>query len=274
MDIFVPYYGYRETMEVRAMNIDEMRKRRKELGLSYQKLAEMSGVPLGTVQKVFGGVTESPRYSTILALENILAAEPAEVRESTAPYSAKKQGEYTVEDYLAWPEDQRIELIDGVIYDMAAPNYVHQIIAGEIYYQLKDYVRHNGGNCTPFISPADVQLDNDDKTMIQPDVFIICDREKFDMARGHGAPDFVVEILSKSTRKKDMQLKLSKYEAAGVREYWIVDPDRQKIIVYSFGDTYDIEVYAFDQQVPVGIYDGQCKIDLSYIIDQIKDLSK
>lgn len=274
MDIFVPYYGYRETMEVRIMNIDEMRKRRKELGLSYQKLAEMSGVPLGTVQKVFGGVTESPRYSTILALENILAAEPAEVRESTAPYSAKKQGEYTVEDYLAWPEDQRIELIDGVIYDMAAPNYVHQIIAGEIYYQLKDYVRHNGGNCTPFISPADVQLDNDDKTMIQPDVFIICDREKFDRTRGHGAPDFVVEILSESTRKKDMQLKLSKYEAAGVREYWIVDPDRQKIIVYSFGDTYDIEVYAFDQQVPVGIYDGQCKIDLSYIIDQIKDLSK
>lgn len=256
------------------MTIEEMNRRRKELGYSYHKLSELSGVPLGTVQKIFGGTTASPRYSTIMALEGVLSASEETVHESKAQYKAKKQGEYTIEDYLAWPEDQRIELIDGVIYDMTAPNYPHQLIAGEIFYQLKDYVRHNNGHCTPFISPADVQLDNDDRTMVQPDVFVICDKEKYNRVRGYGAPDLVVEILSRSTRARDMQLKLSKYEHAGVREYWIVDPDKYKTIVYTFGEEYDVQIFTFDQQIPVGIFDGKCRVDLGEMVRELKELEE
>ena len=120
-----------------------------------------------------------------------------------------------------------------------------------------------------FIAPADIQLDCDDKTIVQPDVFVVCDRSKIRMARLFGNPDFIVEILSPSTRKKDMSIKASKYQNAGVREYWMVDPDRRKIIVHLFGEDPDICLYGFDDQVPVGIYDGKCVIDFKEISEQI-----
>ena len=104
----------------------------------------MSGVPLGTVQKIFGGETKSPRYDTIQALESLFRGETSAVREEMAVYGAvKKQGEYTTEDYYALPEDKRAELIDGVFYDMCAPNFVHQRIAGELYHQISQFIHEN-----------------------------------------------------------------------------------------------------------------------------------
>ena len=132
----------------------------------------------------------------------------------------------TLEDYLALPAEQRVELIDGMFYDMAAPGYRHQSIAGEIYVQLKNFVRSRKGACLPFIAPADVQLDCDDKTIVQPDVFVVCDRKRLGETRLLGAPDMCIEVLSPSTRARDMRLKRDKYEAAGVREYWLVDPEK------------------------------------------------
>ena len=139
----------------------------------------------------------------------------------------KRQGEYTLEDYYALPEEQRVELIDGVIYDMSAPTSVHQLLGTEILLVLKDYIRKEHSLCVPVASPIDVQLDCDDKTMVQPDVIVVCDREKIQNRCIYGAPDFVVEVLSKSTRKKDLVLKLNKYMTAGVREYWLVNPDKK-----------------------------------------------
>ena len=124
------------------MTIQEMNERKKELGYSYERLAELSGVPVGTVQKVLGGITKSPRYDTLYALERVLSPyQPMMVRESVAVYGEKRQGEYTVEDYFALPDERRVELIDGVIYDMASPNLVHQTIAGEIYAKIREYIR-------------------------------------------------------------------------------------------------------------------------------------
>ena len=155
------------------MTINEMKEKKKEKGYSYAKIAELSGVPLGTVQKIFSGETVNPRYDTLLALEHFFE-EPLEIREPV--YNRyERNGSYTVDDYRALPDEQRVELIDGYFYDMASPTFGHQSIGGEIYRQIANFIMENGGNCRPFIAPVDVQLDCDEKTMVQPDVGIVCD---------------------------------------------------------------------------------------------------
>ena len=134
----------------------KMKERKRELGYTYEQIAELSGVPLGTVQKVFSGATASPRYDTLCALEQVFQKkETLFVKEVAAVYGVKKQGEYTVEDYRALPEDQRMELIDGVLYDMAAPTGIHQVVGGEIYAVLRGYIRSRKGHCLPMYSPID-----------------------------------------------------------------------------------------------------------------------
>lgn len=284
------------------MTITEMNERKRELGYTDARISELSGVPLSTVRKVLGGITKAPRYDTIKALEKVLGKEtaasgynsrisdnettafsydscitsgaPQGVREVQPAYSTKKQGEYTLEDYLAIPDERRVELIDGVIYDMSSPLGHHQIIAGQIYFHLVSYISGKGGPCIPFIAPIDVQLDCDDKTIVQPDVLILCDRSKYTPQRIVGAPDFVVEVLSKSTREKDMFLKLNKYRSAGVREYWMVDPDKKTVIAYHFENDDDLSVYTFRDKVPVGIYGGDCVIDFAPIDDYVSQLPK
>lgn len=251
------------------MTLSEMKERKKELGYSYEKIADWSGVPLSTVQKVFSGVTQSPRYDTLRAIEEVLTDEPAmAVREAAVQYGRpieKKQGEYTTADYYAWPEDERIELIDGVIYDMSAPSWVHQDIIGEIAYALKKYIKENNGKCKVGVSPVDVQLDRDHKTMVQPDIMVICKRNIINKKSVFGAPDMIIEVLSKSTRKKDMTVKLNKYVNAGVREYWMVDLEKDSIIVYDIENDMTISIYTFEDKVPVKIFDDQCLIDFKGI---------
>ena len=262
-----------------SMTIEQMRERKQELGYTYEQIADLSGVPLGTVQKVFGGVTASPRYDTLRALEQVFQKkEPMYVKESAPPYEAevrreKRQGEYTVEDYRALPEEQRMELIDGVLYDMAAPTGIHQLIGGEIYAVLRDYIRTQKGKCLPMYAPIDVQLDCDDKTIVQPDVLVLCDVRKLSGNTISGAPDFIVEILSPSTRKKDMFIKLEKYMTAGVREYWMVDAEKKKVLIYDFEhENYPI-LFGFDAEVPVGIFEGQCKVDFGEIYEYLRSFS-
>lgn len=254
------------------MTIKEMNDRRKELGYSYEKLAELSGVPMGTVQKVLGGITKSPRYDTLIALERVLQPhEPLMIRESVVVYGGKRPGEYTLDDYYALPDEDRVELIDGVLYNMSAPTSIHQVIAGKIYNKIDSYITNKKGKCVPIISPIDVQLDCDNKTMVQPDVIVVCDRDKFRKGVVYGAPDFIVEVLSPSTAKKDMGLKLTKYADAGVREYWVVDPKRERVIVYlmSEEDYYNIALYSFHDEIPVYIFGNECIVNFQEIQDYI-----
>ncbi|MCD7766964.1 MAG: Uma2 family endonuclease [Lachnospiraceae bacterium] len=197
---------------------------------------------------------------------------PVQVSEALAEYAASKhQGEYTLEDYLALPDDQRVELIDGVFYDMASPNYIHQAFGDSLQAVFNDYIRNNHGSCRAF-TPVDVQLDCDDRTVVQPDVLIICDYSKLQKGQVYGAPDLVVEVLSPSTSKKDRTLKLTKYKKAGVREYWIIDPMHKRVFVYEFekGDGY--RIYSFEDSVPVGIYGGDCVVDFAQIYEEIRFL--
>ncbi len=178
----------------------------------------------------------------------------------------KKQGEYTLEDYYALPEDVRVELIDGVFYDMSAPSLSHQGAAGEIYLQVMDYIKRKEGPCRAYVSPMDVQLDCDDRTMVQPDLVILCDPQKNIEKCIYGAPDFVLEVLSPSSRFKDLSVKLRKYEKAGVRECWFLDPAKRTLLVYFFEKENQPVLYGLTGRVPVGIYCGELEIDLDRVV--------
>ena len=269
------------------MTIQEMKQKKKELGYTNEMVSALSGVPLGTVQKVFAGATSHPRYETLQALERAfedgkhnpesMGEEKVQynadrISEAVTAYQVKKQGEYTVDDYYALPDERRVELIDGVVYDMSSPTSVHQILAAEIWQQIKSYINKKRGTCIPFVSPLDVQLNCDNTTIVQPDVLVVCDRSKVRNRYICGAPDFIVEILSKSTKKKDMFIKTEKYMNAGVREYWVVDPDRKQIIVYDFEhDEYPL-IYGFDAKVPVFIFGGECMVDFAQIYEYMSFL--
>ncbi|MCM1133939.1 MAG: Uma2 family endonuclease [Clostridium sp.] len=257
------------------MTVEEMKRIKKEKGYSYAQIARMSGVPVGTVQKIFGGETSSPRYDTLMALESFFMGESGgdfALGEEAAAYgTVKKQGEYTIEDYYALPDDKRVELIDGVFYDMSAPNFVHQMIGGELHRQIANFIFENKGNCVPLIAPVDVQLDCDDRTMVQPDVAILCDKNKIMKWGVMGAPDFVVEVLSPSTKRKDCIKKLDKYMEAGVKEYWMIDPYKQKLIVYEFEKESYPAVYGLHGEVPVGIYEGKLLINMDRIGEMVQD---
>ena len=284
------------------MTIEEMNKIKTELGFSYAKIAEISGLPLSTVQKVLGGITKSPRYETLKALEKALCPDteassgrsssssgkyytnPASygtsygmIREALPEYgsSPKKQGDYTVSDYLNMPDDIRVELIDGVIYDIGAPILRHQAVIGLLHYLILQFIREHDGSCVPFVSPVDVQLDCDEKTMVQPDVLIVCDPQKFRNGRIFGAPDFVAEVVSPSSVRRDNILKLHKYSDANVKEYWIVDPATEKVIVYDLRSEYgfNIALYTFEDKVPMNLYDGELVIDFTEIKRALQKLT-
>ncbi len=282
------------------MTREEMKFRKRELGLTYEDISRLSGVPIGTVHKFFLGYTDSPRYSTMEAFEKVLAPrnnayeQPSDddrftVREAVMPlrYDAdeyelesksiegpfgKRQGEYTIEDYLKLPDGERFELIDGVLYDMGAPTLNHQNVAGKLYIEFSLYVRKNKGPCKVYIAPVDVHVDPfDDKTMVQPDVMVICKKEKLTIERVEGAPDLVVEVLSPSSRKRDKLLKYQKYKEAGVREYWIVDPARQVTTVHLFEngqETGSAETYLFSEKIPVSIWDGACEVCIEELLNE------
>ena len=264
------------------MTIKEMQERKRELGLTNEELAERSGVPLGTVQKIFAGFTKAPRKKTIEALDRVLrwpAAEGTGYKATTLPmmvseeaaiyHNDSRQGTYTVKDYYELSEDRRLELIDGYIYDMASPTKVHQFILSQLYLQLAPCVDAHLG-CMIYFAPLDVRLDNDDYTMVQPDLMILCDSEDHDIRRVNGAPDFVIEILSPSSRFHDMFRKLNKYKSAGVREYWIIDPEKKRVTVYDFeGDELPVS-YNFNDKVPLIISHGECAVDFLRINELLR----
>ncbi|MCC8101269.1 MAG: Uma2 family endonuclease [Clostridiales bacterium] len=194
------------------------------------------------------------------------------VKEASLKYALKRQGEYTLEDYYALPDDQRIELIDGVIYDMAAPNMAHQTAATAITVQLNNYINSRGGKCFAYSAPVDVQLDCDDRTMVQPDVLVVCERDKIIKRCVYGAPDMVVEILSPSSERKDLTIKLAKYIGAGVREYWVIDLRLEKVIVYDIEHECRTSIYGMSKHIPVQIFGGDCQISFDGIMEMVRSI--
>ena len=165
-----------------------------------------------------------------------------------------KENNYTLDDIYKLPEGQRAELIDGYIYDMAPPSRRDQRISFEISRKIADYIDEHQGTCEVNRAPFAVFLDENDKTYVEPDISVVCDENKLDDKGCNGAPDWIIEIVSPGSRRMDYGIKLFKYRSAGVREYWIVDPEKQRIIVYDLEHD-DVEEYTFKDKIKARIYD-------------------
>lgn len=286
------------------MTIDEMKKLKKERGLTNAMIAEMTSLPLSTVQKVFTGETKHPRYATLAALEDVFHSLDVRIlRENTdlpwyrgqekkaenyydyRPMRAQmvaepawnygtsaltNPGPFTVEDYYRLPHGERAELIDGQLIYMEAPSWTHQLIVGEIYRQIANFIYDHDGSCMPAVSPVSVQLDRDDKTMVQPDVLVVCDPEKFEGRDVFGAPDFILEVLSPTTEKKDIYTKSEKYQKAGVREYWMIDPVNGVLDVRPYGFPEEPSFSDMTRPEPLRIFGRALFVDFQRIVQWIE----
>jgi Uma2 family endonuclease len=172
---------------------------------------------------------------------------------------------YTYADYINYPEDERVELIDGCIYAMTpAPSRIHQKIVMEVSAEIRNYIKSNKGPCEVYPAPFDIILKNDDdaitnsKNIVQPDISVICDKNKLNDKGCIGAPDMIVEVISPFNPSNDYVRKLNLYEQFKVKEYWIVNPMKKNILVYVLTNNgYDMpNVYTFNDKIKVTIYDN------------------
>lgn len=176
-----------------------------------------------------------------------------------------KERTYTVVDVYALPDGQRAELIDGQMYMMAPPRRIHQELVAQFTKIIGQHIDSHDGLCRVYPAPFAVFLNADDKNYVEPDVSVICDKNKLDDRGCNGAPDWIIEIVSPSSQQMDYGIKLFKYRSAGVREYWIVNPLKQTVTVYDFENEKETKQYSFDDTIPVCIYtDLKIKITPPY----------
>lgn len=176
-----------------------------------------------------------------------------------------KGKQYTAQDYWNLPEGTRAELIDGQLYAMAPPSRMHQELSFSIARKIADYIDSHNGNCKVYLAPFAVNLNADDETYVEPDISVICDKSKLTDNGCNGAPDLVIEVVSPSSRKMDYSTKNTLYSNAGVREYWIVDPAKERTTVYRYEEDAAPTIISFNHPIPAGIYDD-LTINISELI--------
>lgn len=177
--------------------------------------------------------------------------------------SLPQERTYTEEDYNSLPEDTRAELIDGQIYYQAAPSRIHQKILSKLHQTIANYIDAKDGPCEVYPAPFAVKLNEDKKTIVEPDISVICDPNKFTDRGCTGAPDWIIEIIFPGNANHDYIRKLNLYANVGVREYWIVNPMEKTIFVYYFEkDNFKAVPYTFLDKIKVNIYDD-LSIDFS-----------
>lgn len=279
------------------LTLEEMKKIRKKKKLSYEEIARVSGVSISSVQKLFGSEDSNPRPSTLEKLNKVFnnldtysSGDYGMVSDVKRGYNIYGNGKmvsgsrdpmiaqtgYTYEDYLSLelPERKRVEIIDGVIYDMASPSETHQLILGFLFNHITNELRKRKRRCLAIIAPFDVRLDFDDgpTTVVQPDLLVKCsdDMKKDGESKdSHWVPRFVLEVLSPSTRSKDMFIKTKKYKESGIIEYWMIDDQTKQVIKYNF-DKDTIELFGYEEKIPIDIFDGDITIDTRELKEYIE----
>ena len=178
--------------------------------------------------------------------------------------------EYTYDDLLKIEDENRYEIIDGVLYQMYSPRTIHQVILTELITQLKYFFQNK--KCTPFIAPLDVRISGERdnkkvKDVVQPDLMVVCDKNKIDEKGICGAPDFIIEVMSPSNPAYDSIKKLNLYLKYKVKEYWLISPMDKKIYTYYLnGKKYDIEEYEIYEEVESHIF-KDLKLNLKEIYE-------
>ena len=171
---------------------------------------------------------------------------------------------YTLKDIYALPDGQRAELIDGQMYMMAPPNRIHQKLSHLLDWTIENYIRDKKGACEVYPAPFSVFLNEDDRNYVEPDISVICDKNKLNEKGCNGAPDWIIEVTSPSNPQNDYGIKLFKYRTAGVREYWIVNPQKKSVTVFDLEKDEKSNQYNFDDNIPSCIYE-----DLSICISDL-----
>ncbi|MFP4021466.1 MAG: type II toxin-antitoxin system prevent-host-death family antitoxin [Halanaerobium sp.] len=200
------------------------------------------------------------------------------LKEEARDYNSANYKRVSYQEYLELVEnsDQRYELIDGEVFLMASPSFRHQMLVNEISWHLNNYFRNH--NCSSLTSPFDIRLQGyapkfeEDPNVVQPDLIVICDPENVEDDKYQGVPTLLVEVLSPSTKKRDLILKLNLYLKSGVKEYWIVDPENKKITQYVFTEEREIEAVndiQQDQVLSSGHFE-ELKLNLSEIFSKIE----
>ena len=181
--------------------------------------------------------------------------EHAVIKRNDIFMAMKGKKSYTVADIEALPEGVRAELIDGEMFMMASPTLTHQELLVNLTVEISLYIRDRKGDCKVLPAPFGVYIKNDDHHFVEPDISVICDKKKLDEKGCHGAPDWVIEIVSPTSGRMDYVRKLSLYQTAGVREYWIVDPQRETVTVYDLENGREPVEYPFSERIKAGIYE-------------------
>ena len=250
------------------MDISKLRQLKKNTNMTNAEIAELSGIPFSTVNKIFSGATENPRYATLLAIEQVLTAkqklpfyydeskqEPCLVGEAATSYCYTARS-YNSTDIESLSEGTRAELINGKLYLLAAPTRIHQFLVGELLFALKSHIRTSNGGCHVYTAPFAVRLFADDSTYVEPDLAVICNKDNLTEKGCNGAPDITIEIVSPGNASHDYVTKLAKYQQAGVREYWIINPETQKTLVMNFENSANTGEYDFADSITSGVLSG------------------
>lgn len=172
---------------------------------------------------------------------------------------------YTAEDYWNLPDGERAELIDGQLIAMVPPSRMHQDITYQLGRLIGNHIAMKKGSCKVYPAPFAVNLNANDETYVEPDISVICDQNKLTDRGCNGAPDFIVEVVSPSSRKMDYRTKMTLYADAGVREYWIVDSEKERTTVYRYEEDAAPTIIPFSQSITVGIY-GDLSITISELL--------
>ena len=223
------------------MKADDLKRKKEEAGMTTATLSKLSGVPVGTINKILNGETKSPRCDTLSALEQALDSvwkHSKEVRESVDPYGVGES---------ICPEK---------------PTTGHQVLVSQLILQFGRFIEETGKNDLVLPSHFCGYSDGDKETVLHPDISVICHREHLGRAGLMGAPDLVMEITSSVTRKRDLGRKMCIYLEAGVREYWVLDSKTRNVLVYCFEQDELPDVYSFKEEIPVSIYEGRLRICL------------
>ena len=269
------------------MDVKELKQRKNNLKLTTARLAELAELPVGTVSKIMTGETKNPTITTIDKIDKALAGE--ELRRRLIAYRqlfeqyinghplekidlkrfqkthydgpVKGNGQRVDASVLnEFGEDKTVEILDGYLIFNQSPGIAHQRLVQNIGKKIDQFIEKHHGPCQMFNVGVNVKPDEDDYTVLIPDIAVICNPEMIRDDCIFGPPDWIIEVTSPSTRHRDYNEKMHKYMASGVREYWIVDPEKERVITYIEGEPMMAYVYGFDESIPVYIYDGKLKI--------------
>ena len=228
---------------------ERIRKLRRALDLTQQEFADRIGSKRNTIAK-YETEANTPSAAVISLICREFNVNETWLRTGEGEMFNKN----TPNDYWSLPEGQRAELIDGRLYDMAPPSFKHQKIVAQFTRIVGNHIASHNGACEVIPAPFAVNLDADDKNWVEPDISVICDKSKLTDRGCSGAPDLVIEIVSPASRKMDYSTKNTLYSDAGVREYWIVDPEKERVMVYYYEEDAAPTLHTFEQPISVGIF--------------------